>query len=121
MPVDGERGEGPQQPGTRTAVEGEHRPGQACPALHVEDLQRLTDLPVRDVVMLGPPGVGPTLVLPGPPAAEFHVVGLARPVRRVVCRQVGKIEQPRADLLRQDIGLRRGDALLCAEFAARAR
>ena len=41
------------QPGSVAPVEGEHRPRQLGPALHVEDAQGLADLPVGDPLVLG--------------------------------------------------------------------
>ena len=106
VPVDGERGQRPQQARPRPAVEGEHGAGEARAALHVEDLQRLPDLPVRDLLVLQPSGFRPPEVLAGPPPADLHVVVLAGPVRRVLGRDVGEVEQSGPDLLAQHVGLR---------------
>ncbi len=50
--VDGKGGQRTQQPRPRAPVQREHRPRQPRAAFHVEDLQGLTDLPVRHLLML---------------------------------------------------------------------
>ena len=119
--VDGEGGQRPQQPGPRAPVEGEHGPGQPRAALHVEDLQRLADLPVRDLLVRRPFGRRPPGVLPRPPPADFHVVVLAQAVRRVLRRDVGQVEQPGLALLQQLVGPGGRGALVLAEPACSAR
>ena len=120
MAVDGERGERAQQPRTRATVEGEHGAGEPRAALHVEHLEGLADLPVRDLLVLEPSGLRPPEVLPGPPAADLHVVLVARAVRRVRRRDVGQVEQARPDPLRRCVGRARRRALVLAERAGSA-
>ena len=45
--------QGPQQAGPGPAVEREHRPGELGAPLHVEEAERLADLPVRHPLVLG--------------------------------------------------------------------
>ncbi len=72
MAVEGEGAEGPQQSGPEAAVEGEHRAGQLGPALHVEQSELGTDLPVGHPLGLGVdrrhvgPGAGHHVVVLGP-------------------------------------------------------
>ena len=54
--VEGEGGEGPDEPGPAAAVEREHRTRELGAALHVEDAEGRADLPVGHPLVLG---VGP--------------------------------------------------------------
>ena len=56
--VEGEGGQGPEQPGSESPVEGEHRPRELGPPLHVQDAQLRADLPVGDPLGLGVDGLG---------------------------------------------------------------
>ncbi len=118
MAVDGERGERAQQPRTRATVEGEHGAGEPRAALHVEHLQGLADLPVRDPLVFGRLRLRPPEVLPRPPAADFHVVLVAHSVGRVVRRDVGQVEQARPDPPRRFIGCARCGALVLSDAQA---
>ena len=107
-----------EQPCPRAPVEREHRAGQPRPPLHVEDLQRLADLPVRRVLVVEPFRLRPPEVLAGPPPADLHVVLLARPRRRLLGRDVREVEQPGAHSLGGRIGLGRRHALVLAHLQA---
>ena len=68
--------------------------------------------------MIEPFGFGPPQVLPRPPAADLDVVLLVQPVRRVVGRNVGQIEQPGAHPLTQLVRFRRSRPLLLPQGTA---
>ena len=82
--VQRESGQRPQQAGAGAPVEGEHGTRETGAPFHVEQLQRLADLPVRDVLVVGSPRFGRTRLLAGPPAAYLDVVGVALPVGNLV-------------------------------------
>ena len=118
MPVDGKGGKGAEQPGPRSPVQREHGAGQPRAAFHVEDLQRLADLPVRHLLVLEPLRLGPSDILSGPPATKLDVVFLAQPVRSVVRRDVREIEEAGTHSLLCRVGIRRSCALLLPDSQA---
>ncbi len=89
--VEGEGGEGPQKLGPRSPVEREHRSRELGAALHVQDAEGFTDVPVRDPLVLG---VGARYVRP---AADGAVVLGTDAVGGVGGGQVGQPEQAIAD------------------------
>ena len=102
----------------RTPVEREHRSGQLRPALHVEDLERLADLPMRHPLVCESLGLRPPETLPRPPPADLDIVLLTQPVRCVVGGNVGQEEQARAHLLLQRLRFGRSSPFLASESAA---
>ena len=97
-----------------TPVQGEHRARETGPALHVEELERLADLPVRDLLVARPGGFGRPDVDAGPPATDLDVVGFTGAGRRILVGDVRKVKEPISDLLSVDVGLNRRRTLVVA-------
>ncbi len=112
MPVEGQRGEGAEQPGAEAAEQREHRAGQLGPAFHVEQTQLGAHLEVRYPLRLG---VGRGGVGPG---VDDHVVLGAGPVGGVVRRQVGQEQEGLAQLVPGGLGQDVERPFLLAEGAA---
>ncbi len=112
VPVEGEGGEGPQQPGAGPAEEGEHRAGQLGAALHVQQAELRADLPVRHPLPLGVRRRGLR------PGAGHHVVLGTAAVGRVLRGQVGEDQQGLAYLVLGGVGHPAERPLLVAESAA---
>ena len=110
--VEGEGGEGPQEPGPCPPVEREHRSGELGPALHVEDAEGGAHLPVGDPLVLG---VGPAVLGPAP---DGEVVLGAGAVGGVVGREVGQPQKTVAHLGLAGLGLGTEGRLLVASRPA---